>query len=36
MVDNGNDDDDDVESERPSRIVDLNFKLNPIEIAVTT
>ena len=33
--DNGNDDDD-VESARSSRIVDLNFKLNPIEIALTT
>ena len=37
MVNNDDDDgDDDVESARSSRIVDLNFKLNPIEIALTT
>ena len=34
--DDDRDDDDDVESERSRRIVDLNFKLNSIEIALTT
>ena len=39
MVDNDDDngdDDDDVESARSRRIVNLNFKLSPIEIALTT